>query len=244
MDKNAGPIRPKRALGNGQVSVISQSGGLGFAFFDRARPRNLTFRHIVTTGNEAALEVFDLVDYMLDEGGTDVFLLLLEDVKSPEKFKRVAEKALRLGKPLIVGKIGQSEAGSPRRRLAHRGARRLAGRLPRHVRALRPDRGARSRRDARSRGRLPRLRRQAAGGQARRHLHLLGRRRRVDGGCLRRRRASTCRSSTTPRANRSTSTSPPTAPRRTRSIPPRRACRRWATRPSRGWWRSRRSSTA
>ncbi len=106
------PIRPKRALGKGQVSVISQSGGLGFAFFDRARPRNLAFRHIVTTGNEAALEVADVLDYMLDEGGTDVFLLLLEDVKSPEKFKRVAEKALKAGKPLIVGKIGQSEPGS------------------------------------------------------------------------------------------------------------------------------------
>ena len=112
MDKNAGPIKPVRALGEGQVSVISQSGGLGFAFFDRARPRNLAFRHIVTTGNEAALEVFDFVDYMLDEGTTDVFLLLLEDVKSPEKFKRVAARALRAGKPIIVGKIGRSEAGS------------------------------------------------------------------------------------------------------------------------------------
>jgi acyl-CoA synthetase (NDP forming) len=110
MDKNAGPITPSRSLG-GQVSVVSQSGGLGFAFFDRARARNLLFRHIVTTGNEAALEVADVVDYLLDEGGTDVFLLLLEDVKSPEKFKRVADKALRAGKPLIVGKIGQSEAG-------------------------------------------------------------------------------------------------------------------------------------
>ena len=112
MDKKAGSLRPARALGAGQVSVISQSGGLGFAFFDRARPRNLAFRFIVTTGNEAALEASDFVDFMLDEGGTDVFLLLLEDVKSPEKFKRVAEKALRLGKPLIVGKIGQSEPGS------------------------------------------------------------------------------------------------------------------------------------
>ena len=112
MDKNAGPIKPARALGKGQVSVISQSGGLGFAFFDRARPRNFTFRHVVTTGNEAALEVFDFVDYMLDEGETDVFLLLLEDVKSPEKFGRVAEKALRAGKPIIVSKIGQSEPGS------------------------------------------------------------------------------------------------------------------------------------
>jgi len=112
MDKNAGPIKPARALGKGQVSVISQSGGLGFAFFDRARPRNLTFRHVVTTGNEAALDVFDFVDYMLDEGDTDVFLLVLEDVKSPEKFRRAAKKALRAGKPIIVSKIGQSEPGS------------------------------------------------------------------------------------------------------------------------------------
>jgi acyl-CoA synthetase (NDP forming) len=111
MDKKAGGIRPARALGNGQVSVISQSGGVGFAFFDRARSRNLAFRHIVTTGNEAALDVADVLDYMLDEGGTDVFLLLLEDVKSPDKFRRAAAKALRLGKPLIVGKIGQSEPG-------------------------------------------------------------------------------------------------------------------------------------
>ena len=95
----------------GQVSVISQSGGLGFAFFDRARGRNLAFRHIVTTGNEAVLEISDFLDFMLDEGETDVFLLLLEDVKTPEKFSRVAEKALHAGKPLIVAKIGQTEPG-------------------------------------------------------------------------------------------------------------------------------------
>jgi len=112
LDKNAGPIKPARALGAGQVSVISQSGGLGFAVFDRARPRNLAFQHVVSTVYEAALESFAFVDYMLDEGKTDVFLLLLEDVKSPEKFKRVAEKALHAGKPIIVGKIGRSEAGA------------------------------------------------------------------------------------------------------------------------------------
>ncbi len=112
MDKSAGPRAPERALGRGQVSVVSQSGGLGFAFFDRARPRNLKFRYIVTTGNEAALEIADFVDYMLDEGETGVFLLLLEGVKTPEKFKRIAEKALKAGTPLIVRKIGQSAPGS------------------------------------------------------------------------------------------------------------------------------------
>jgi acetate---CoA ligase (ADP-forming) len=106
----------------GQVAVISQSGGMGFAFFDRGRPKNLPFRYIVTTGNEACLETFDFVDYMLDEGKTDVFLLLLEDVKNRATFERVAAKALRAGKPLIVGKLGQSPAGSRAVR-AHTGAR-------------------------------------------------------------------------------------------------------------------------
>jgi len=110
MDVSAGPLKPKRPLG-GQVSVISQSGGLGFAFFDRARGRNLAFRHIVTTGNEAVLETSDFLDAMLDEGKTDVYLLLLEDVKTPAKFRRAADKALKAGKPLIVAKIGQTEPG-------------------------------------------------------------------------------------------------------------------------------------
>ncbi|MDE2375391.1 MAG: CoA-binding protein, partial [Hyphomicrobiales bacterium] len=87
-DKSAGPLIPLQPVGRGQVSVISQSGGVGFAFIDRARPRNLKFRYVVTTGNEAVLEIADFVDYMLDEGETDVFLLLTEAVKSPEKFKR------------------------------------------------------------------------------------------------------------------------------------------------------------
>src|SRR5262249_61059464 len=73
MDKNAGPIEPARALGTGQVSVISQSGGLGFAVFDRARPRNLKFRHIVTTGNEAPLQASSFIHYLLEESMADVF---------------------------------------------------------------------------------------------------------------------------------------------------------------------------
>ena len=111
MELSAGPLRPTIPLGKGQVSVISQSGGVGFSFFDRGRERNLSFRYVATTGNEGALEASDLIDFMLDEGKTDVFLVLLEDVKTPAKFRRVAEKAMRLGKPLIVCKIGQSEPG-------------------------------------------------------------------------------------------------------------------------------------
>ena len=81
--------------------------------------------------------------------------------------------------------VGSRRAGC---RLAHGGAGGLLRRAPRDVPALRADRGPRSRRDGGYRRGLRRVRFAIAGGKARRHLHGVGRRGRLDGGCLRRRR--------------------------------------------------------
>ncbi len=108
----------------GRVAVVAQSGAVGFSFFDVGRHKKLPFRYVVTTGNEAVTEVFDLVDFMLDEGKTDVFLLFLEEIKSPDRFRATARKALEQGKPLIAAKLGRSEA-AVRATASHTGA--LAG---------------------------------------------------------------------------------------------------------------------
>ncbi len=105
------PLMPDN-LSRGRVAVIAQSGGMGFAFYDRGRPKEMAFNYVITTGNEACLEVFDMVEYLIDEGKTDAFCLLVEDIKTPETFRRVAEKALRAGTPLIVNKIGKTDAGA------------------------------------------------------------------------------------------------------------------------------------
>lgn len=105
----------------GHVAVVAQSGGMGFGLFDRGRPKELPFSHVITTGNEACLETFEIVDHLLDEGRTDVFLLFLESVKDPRRFERVAARALDAGKPIIVAKIGRSEAGRRASR-SHTGA--------------------------------------------------------------------------------------------------------------------------
>lgn len=96
---------------DGRIGVVAQSGGMGFAFYDRGRPKQLPFSYVVTTGNEACLEGFQLVEYMLDEDGTDVIVMFIEDIKTPSLFPSVAEKAVRAGKPIIVTKIGHSRAG-------------------------------------------------------------------------------------------------------------------------------------
>ena len=94
-----------------RIAVIAQSGGMGFSFYDRGRPKNLPFSYVITTGNEACLESLDIVEYLIDSDEADIFLMFMEDVKTPSKLSYVAEKALSVGKPIIVTKIGHSDAG-------------------------------------------------------------------------------------------------------------------------------------
>ena len=103
-------LLPPESTG-GLIGVVAQSGGIGFSFLDRARPKRLPVGYVLSTGNEACLETFDIVEWMLEEGDVQAFILFCENVKDPAKFRRAADRALREGKPLIVVKIGRSEAG-------------------------------------------------------------------------------------------------------------------------------------
>jgi acetate---CoA ligase (ADP-forming) len=122
MDPGDVPLLPPQQRTRGQVAVISQSGGMGYAFFDHGRPKELSFRYIVTTGNEACLEASDFAEFIIDEGKTHAILMLIEDLKNPATFERAAAKALRAGIPLIVNRLGASEAGT-RAIAAHTAAR-------------------------------------------------------------------------------------------------------------------------
>jgi len=99
-------LRPGR-----KVSIVSQSGGLGFALFGRGIKENLDFHAIVTTGNEGDLESLDFVDHLLDEGESGVIVMFIEGLKTPARFAEVAGKAADKGVPIVIMKVGRSEAG-------------------------------------------------------------------------------------------------------------------------------------
>ena len=96
----------------GGIAVVSQSGGVGFSFFNRGRPKELRFSFVVSMGNEAGLEGLDVVDYLLDDENTDAVLMFVEGFRTPAKFACVASRAAQLRKPLIIAKVGRSEAGA------------------------------------------------------------------------------------------------------------------------------------
>lgn len=94
-----------------KLSIVSQSGGLGFALFGRGLAEHLDFESVVTTGNEGDLECLDFVDHLIDAGESDVIILFIEGLKTPGRFAEIAAKAADRKIPLLVMKIGRSEAG-------------------------------------------------------------------------------------------------------------------------------------
>src|ERR1700730_7999335 len=93
------------------IAVSCQSGALTFAFLSRGRPRQLRFTYQASAGNQICLEAHDYVDWLLDSGGADIFLAYLESIRDPARFRAVVEKAAAAGKPVIIAKVGRSEAG-------------------------------------------------------------------------------------------------------------------------------------
>src|SRR6202011_1246293 len=108
------------------IAVSCQSGALTFAFLSRGRDRQLRFTYQVSAGNQTVLEAHDYVDWWLDEGGADIFLLYLEGIRRADRFRAVADKAAEAGKPLIVAKVGRSVAGR-RAAASHTGALAQSG---------------------------------------------------------------------------------------------------------------------
>ncbi len=95
-----------------RVGVISQSGGMGFTFFDYGTPLGLGFSTLVNTGNEADVTASDLFLHMAQDPGTDVILLFLEGIRDPARFLEAAAAAQAAGKPVVVCKVGRSAAAA------------------------------------------------------------------------------------------------------------------------------------
>ena len=93
------------------IAVSCQSGALTFAFLSRGRPRQLRFTYQASAGNQICLEAHDYLDWLIDSGGADVFIAYLESIQDPARFRAVAEKAADAKKPMILAKVGRSEAG-------------------------------------------------------------------------------------------------------------------------------------
>ena len=97
----------------GDIGVVSHSGGLGqINVMWRAMEHGLGISYEASCGNEADIDTLDFARFMLHSETTNVVLLAIEGIKSGEKFRQLAAEAAELEKPLVILKIGSTDAGS------------------------------------------------------------------------------------------------------------------------------------
>jgi acyl-CoA synthetase (NDP forming) len=112
----------------GGLSVVSQSGGILGALLSRGAAAGIGFARLIATGNEADIEVAEVLDHLVDDPATRAIALYLEGLRNPEAFRRAARRAASAGKKVIAFKVGRSEAGA-RAAISHTGAMAGADRL-------------------------------------------------------------------------------------------------------------------
>lgn len=96
----------------GPVGIVSQSGNLGSYTLRLASERGLGISRMLTTGNECDVDIADAIASLAADPGTSVILCCMETCRDGGKLRQAMAMAREAGKPLVVLKVGVSEAGS------------------------------------------------------------------------------------------------------------------------------------
>jgi acetyltransferase len=106
------------------LGFVTQSGALGATIFAESTAAGVGFTSFASVGNEADAEFSDFVAYLLESDETAIVGGYLEGARDGRKLRGVAERAIELGKPILIMKVGRTSAGA-RAASSHTGS--LAG---------------------------------------------------------------------------------------------------------------------
>lgn len=111
-------------LREGPVAIVSQSGAFGSFIFSEAQHTRIGLSHYFSTGNESDVTAVELLGELVESDEVEVLLAYLEGVEDGHGLLEVARRANWLDKPIVVTKVGSSDAGARAAR-SHTGS--LAG---------------------------------------------------------------------------------------------------------------------
>lgn len=106
--------RLTRFVKSGEVSIITQSGGVGMSVLNLLANEGLGLNKFISVGNLLDLDAEDMIDYLIDDPGTGLIFVYLESISNG---RRLMEVARRSNKPILIfkaniGRLGQKIAES------------------------------------------------------------------------------------------------------------------------------------
>jgi acyl-CoA synthetase (NDP forming) len=96
----------------GNTALLTQSGNMCATVFRMAKRAGVTFSHVINTGNEAAVDFSDYLDFLADDPATTAAVCYIEELRDGATFLAAAAKFRAAGKLLGVFKVGASEKGA------------------------------------------------------------------------------------------------------------------------------------
>jgi len=102
---------PIGKLSKGDISLVSQSGGMGTTLLSYIIEENLGFSKYVGVGNRANVEIADMLLYLKEDPTTKVICLFIEGLDKAREFLQAAKEAAK-EKAVIVYKVGKTEVSN------------------------------------------------------------------------------------------------------------------------------------
>jgi acyl-CoA synthetase (NDP forming) len=97
------------APGEMGIAFVGQSGGILGHMQRAAHKRALPVSYIISTGNEAGLDLADYMEFLVADAATRVIVLYAEQIRRPGKFLEICERARLAGKPIVLLHPGRSK---------------------------------------------------------------------------------------------------------------------------------------
>jgi len=95
----------------GPVAVVSQSGAVGMWLTCLIEERGIRWSYLFNTGNEATISAPWFAARLLERPEIETVVLYLESVRDPQAFQELGRTAQRLGKRVVVLRVGVSADG-------------------------------------------------------------------------------------------------------------------------------------
>ncbi|MBK9135593.1 MAG: bifunctional acetate--CoA ligase family protein/GNAT family N-acetyltransferase [Betaproteobacteria bacterium] len=106
---NASAAGPMAA--EGSLALVSQSGALTTAMLDWARGNSVGFSAVVSLGQNAAVDLAQVLDFLASDARTHAILVYLEGIANARRFMSALRSAAN-AKPVVVLKAGRRPAGN------------------------------------------------------------------------------------------------------------------------------------
>lgn len=98
-------------LPDSPIALVSQSGAVGTFTYSTMTSAGLGVRHFANTGNEVDISVVEVLDALVDREDVELLMGHLEGFKDPAALERLASRAAKAGKSLVLLKAGRTRVG-------------------------------------------------------------------------------------------------------------------------------------